>query len=317
MVQEHTAPTFAPSMSAVDAPDTTVIRLLGVTKHYGAVHAVNGIDLEIRRGEIVALLGPNGAGKSTTINMLLGLLVPTGGSIQVFGVAPTEAIQGSRIGAMLQEGKLMPGVRVGEFLDFVRSLHPHPLPKEQLVAIADLGDLLGRRIDRLSGGQTQRVRFAMAIAGDPEVLVLDEPTAALDVEARRTFWRSMHAYAAGGHTILFATHYLEEAADFASRLVIIADGRIIADGTVHEIQARYGSPRVAFTGNAAQMTAYEALAGVQRGAVAGERITLFTEATDATVRALVTGALPWRDIEATGANLEETFLTLIEQGATK
>lgn len=300
--------------TAIRAP---VIQLTSITKSYGAVQAVRGIDLEIRRGEIVALLGPNGAGKSTTINMLLGLLVPTSGSLSIFGVSPTEAIRQSRIGAMLQEGKLMPGVRVGEFIDFVRSLHPHPMSKGQILAIADIGDLVKRRIDRLSGGQTQRVRFAMAIAGDPEVLVLDEPTAALDVEARRAFWRSMHAYAAEGHTLLFATHYLEEAADFASRLVIIAGGRIIADGTVHDIQARYGSPRVAFAGDAAQITAYTALPGVQGHDLAGDRITLLTTDVDATVRALVTTKLPWRDLEATGADLEDTFITLIEQGAMK
>ncbi|HEX8035008.1 MAG TPA: ABC transporter ATP-binding protein, partial [Ktedonobacterales bacterium] len=162
-----------------------IIGLRGVTKTYGSVRAVNGIDLEIRRGETVALLGPNGAGKTTTISMLLGLLTPTSGTVEIFGMTPEQAIQQSRIGAMLQEGKLMPGVRVGELLDFVRSLHPHPLPKEQVIEIASLETILDRRVDRLSGGQTQRVRFALAIVGDPEILVLDEPTAAMDVEARR------------------------------------------------------------------------------------------------------------------------------------
>jgi ABC-2 type transport system ATP-binding protein len=218
--------------------DTTterVVHLQGITKSYGAVRAVNGIDLEIHRGETIALLGPNGAGKTTTINMLLGLLEPTSGSIEVFGMSPTQAIRSSRIGAMLQEGKLMPGVRIGEFLDFVRSLHPAPLPKEQLLELANLRGLENRRVDRLSGGQTQRVRFAMAIAGNPELLLLDEPTAAMDVEARREFWASMHNYTSLGHTILFATHYLEEAQDSSSRLIIIAQGHVIVDGTVPEI----------------------------------------------------------------------------------
>ena len=224
-----------------------VVQMRGVTKTFGSVRAVDGIDVEIRRGETVALLGPNGAGKTTSISMLLGLLKPTTGAVEVFGQSPEQAIKHSLIGAMLQEGKLMSGVRVGEFLDFVRSLHPAPLPRHKLLDLAGLSALEHRRVDRLSGGQTQRVRFAMAIAGNPELLVLDEPTAAMDVEARREFWTSMHAYAAEGHTILFATHYLEEAETSASRLMIIAQGRVIADGTVQEIQARYGEPRVAFT----------------------------------------------------------------------
>ena len=292
----------------------TVIRLQGVTRHYGAVQAVKGIDLEIRRGETVALLGPNGAGKTTTISMLLGLLTPTAGKVEVFGMSPSEAIQQSRIGAMLQEGKLMPGVHVGEFLEFVRSLHPAPLPKDQLMEIAGLKGLEKRRVDRLSGGQTQRVRFAMAIAGDPEILVLDEPTAAMDVEARREFWTSMHAYAALGHTILFATHYLEEAETSASRLVIIALGQIITDGTVGEIQDRYGQPRVTFTCPTAAVTWFEKFPGVQRSEVQGERVTLHTQDTDATVRALVSSPVPWKDIEVKHNDLEETFIQLVHNG---
>lgn len=293
-------------------------RLRSVTKTYGAVRAVKGIDVEIRRGETVALLGPNGAGKTTTISMLLGLLLPTTGTIEVLGLSPIEAIQQSRIGAMLQEGKLMPGVRVGEFIDFVRSLHPAPLPKDELLELAGLRGLEKQRVDRLSGGQTQRVRFAMAIAGNPEMLVLDEPTAALDVEARRAFWASMHAYAAQGHTILFATHYLEEAETFASRLVIIAQGQIIADGTVPEIQARYGESRVSFTREDEVLTGYDQLPGVQKSELKGEYVTLHTRDADATVRALVSSAIPWKDLEVKSTDLEEIFITLVhhEKGAT-
>ncbi len=291
-----------------------VVQLRGLTRTFGAVRAVNGIDLEIRRGETVALLGPNGAGKTTTISMLLGLLTPTSGTVEVFGVSPAQAIAQSKIGAMLQEGKLMPGVRVGEFLDFVRSLHPTPMPKSKLLDLADLGSLEKRRVDRLSGGQTQRVRFAMAIAGNPELLLLDEPTAAMDVEARREFWTSMHAYAAEGHTILFATHYLEEAETSASRLVIIAQGQVIADGTVPEIQTRYGEPRVTFTLQSDVATGFERLPGVQQSEVVGERVTLHTQNADATVRALVGSAILWQDLEVKSNNLEETFIKLVHQG---
>jgi ABC-2 type transport system ATP-binding protein len=291
-----------------------VVRLEGLTRTFGSVRAVNGIDLEIWRGETVALLGPNGAGKTTTMSMLLGLLTPTSGSVEVFGMSPTRAIAQSKIGAMLQEGKLMPGVRVGEFLDFARSLHPNPIPRGKLLDLADLGSLEKRRVDRLSGGQTQRVRFAMAIAGNPALLLLDEPTAAMDVEARRAFWASMHAYAAEGHTILFATHYLEEAEMSASRLVIIARGQVIADGTVPEIQARYGEPRVTFTLRGETSTGFEALPGVQQYEVVGERVTLRTRDADATVRALVGSAIPWQALEVKSNNLEETFLKLVHQG---
>jgi ABC-2 type transport system ATP-binding protein len=290
-----------------------VVRLQGVTKTYGPIRAVNGIDVEIRRGETVALLGPNGAGKTTTISMLLGLLVPTTGTIEMFGMSPIEAIQQSRIGAMLQEGKLMPGVRVGEFIDFVRSLHPTPLPKAELLELAGLQGLEKRRVDRLSGGQTQRVRFAMAIAGDPEMLMLDEPTAAMDVEARREFWTSMHAYAARGHTILFATHYLEEAEASASRLIIIAQGHIIADGTVQEIQARYGEPRVSFTLQRDVVTGFDHFPSVRQSKIEGDRVTLHTQDADATVRALVTSDIHWKDLEVKSNDLEETFIRLVHK----
>ncbi len=291
-----------------------VVRLQGLTKTYGAVRAVDGIDLEIRRGEAVALLGPNGAGKTTTISMLLGLLTPTAGTVEVFGMQPTQAIQQSKIGAMLQEGKLMSGVRVGEFLDFVRSLHPAPLPRGQLLDLAGLGALEKRRVDKLSGGQTQRVRFAMAIAGNPSLLLLDEPTAAMDVEARREFWGSMHAYAALGHTILFATHYLEEAENSASRLVIVAQGKVIADGAVPEIQARYGEPRVAFTLQEEGATGFERLPGVRRVEVVGERVTLHTSDPDATARALIGSTIPWSNLEVKTNDLEETFIKLVHNG---
>ncbi len=296
-----------------------VVQLQGVSKTFGAVRAVQGIDVEIRRGETVAFLGPNGAGKTTTISMLLGLLLPTSGTIEVFGRTPVEAVRQSRIGAMLQEGKLMPGVRIGEFLDFVRSLHPAPLPKDQLIELADLRGLENRRVDRLSGGQTQRVRFALAIAGNPDLLVLDEPTSALDVEARRQFWASMHAYAAQGHTVLFATHYLEEAQDFASRLVIIAQGHIIADGTVPEIQARYGQPRVSFTLEQEGAGGFEHFPGVEQSEMVDQRVTLHTRDADATVRALVNSKLSWKELAVKSNDLEEIFVKLVhtEKGANK
>jgi ABC-2 type transport system ATP-binding protein len=293
-----------------------IVRLQGIAKTYaGSVNAVAGIDLEIRRGETIALLGPNGAGKSTTIGMLLGLIEPTAGSVEVFGMSPAEAIRESRVGAMLQDGKLMPGVHVGEFIDFIRSLHKEPLSREDLLDLAGLRGLESRRVDRLSGGQTQRVRFAMAIAGAPSLLVLDEPTAGMDVEARRDFWTSMHAYAEQGRTILFATHYLEEAATSASRLVIIARGRTLVDGTVQEIQQRFGEPRVSFTLVGEEEPAlFERFPGVEQHEIQGERVTLKTRDQDATVRALVASPVGWRDLEVKSNDLEDTFIALVHGG---
>ncbi len=291
-----------------------IVSMRGVSKTYGSITAVAGIDLEILPGETIALLGPNGAGKSTTIGMLLGLVEPTAGTTRVFGVTPAEAIRRSLIGAMLQDGKLMPGVRVGELLDFVGSLYPAPLPKGELFELAGLAGLENRRVDRLSGGQTQRVRFAVAIVGAPELLVLDEPTAALDVEARRDFWTSMRAYTAQGRTILFATHYLEEAESFASRLVIVAQGRILEDGTVSEIQKRYGEPRVTFTPLGASVTDYAHFPGVYLSEMQGERTVLHTKDADATVRALVQNGASWKDLEVRSNDLEDTFLTLVHEG---
>jgi ABC-2 type transport system ATP-binding protein len=168
--------------------ETVAVRFEGLTKHFGDVCAVDHLDLEIRQGETVALLGPNGAGKTTSVSMLLGLLAPDAGKVSVLGMSPEAAIQSGRIGAMLQEGGLMPGMSVGELLDFVLSLRASPFARGQLIATAGLDGLERRWVDRLSGGQTQRLRFALAIASEPEILVLDEPTAAMDVEARHSFW---------------------------------------------------------------------------------------------------------------------------------
>jgi ABC-2 type transport system ATP-binding protein len=297
------------------SPRDAVIHLAGLTKEFGSLRAVDHLDLEIRRGETVALLGPNGAGKTTTISMLLGLLAPDSGGVTVLGMPPAAAIQSARIGAMLQEGSLMPGVRVGELLDYVLGLCVSPMPRQRLIATAQLGELEKRRVDRLSGGQTQRVRFALAIASDPEVLVLDEPTSAMDVEARHEFWASMHEYASTGRTVLFATHYLEEAEAFASRVVIIAAGRIVADGTVAELKKNGGVQTVRFVSSERAPHALRSLAGVTQVEIYREQVTLKTADADATVRDLVAGGIAWKDLEVQSASLEDVFMALVGNGA--
>jgi ABC-2 type transport system ATP-binding protein len=297
------------------ASEDAGVSLRGLTKRFGPLRAVDDLSLEIRRGETVALLGPNGAGKSTTVSMLLGLLAPDSGAVSVLGMTPTEAIQRGRIGAMLQEGSLMPGVRVGELLDYALSLSAAPLTRKRLVAMAGLDGLERRRLDRLSGGQTQRARFALAIASEPDVLALDEPTAALDVEGRRDFWANMREYTAAGRTVLFATHYLEEAEAFASRVVIIARGRIVADGSVAELKRNFGVHTVRFTCADENVSALERLPAVREMEQHGATVTLNTTDADATTRALLSSGLDWRDLEVQSANLDDILVTLVGQQA--
>jgi ABC-2 type transport system ATP-binding protein len=265
----------------------------------------------VAAGETVALLGPNGAGKSTTIRLLLGLLTPGGGQVQVYGMPPSQAVARGVVGAMLQDAGLMPGVRVGELLAMVRGLYPRPLPFDELAGIAGLGPLLGRRADRLSGGQAQRVRFAAAIAGDPLLLVLDEPTAAMDVQARRNFWAQIHAFAGQGRTVLFSTHYLHEADDAADRVVVIAGGRKVADGPPAAIKASLGGQQIRFTLTEGSPTLLAALGGVRAVDQDHARVTLHTSDPDATVSSLVRSDLRWSGLEVGGPDLETSFLRLL------
>ena len=289
------------------------IEIHDLHRSFGTVRAVDGLDLTIGKGESVAVLGPNGAGKSTTIAMLLGLLAPDAGSVAVWGMPPAEAVARGHIAAMLQEGGLMPGVKVAELVGFVRSLYPDPLPLDRVLEAAGLAPLAGRHVDKLSGGQTQRVRFALALAGNPSVLVLDEPTAGMDVESRRAFWTSMRAEAAAGRTVLFATHYLEEADDNADRIVVVNGGRVVADGPATEIKAAAGGRTIRFSLAGGPSAGLEALPGVTTVEVHGDSVLLRSADPDATLRALFMARDEVQDIEVTGAGLEEAFLTLTGQ----
>ncbi|MFC5182908.1 ABC transporter ATP-binding protein [Actinomadura harenae] len=286
------------------------ITVTNVAKSYGTVRAVASLDLTIPAGQTLALLGPNGAGKSTTISMLVGLARPDAGAVEVFGDDPATAVARGRVGAMLQDGALVEGLTVKEVVGFVRGLYPEPLPLAEILATADLTDLAGRRADKLSGGQRQRVRFALAIAGAPKLLVLDEPTAAMDVESRRTFWASMRAYAAGGRTILFATHYMEEADENADRIVVMAGGRIVADGSAAEIKSRSGTRTVRFTLGDQSAAGLDLLEGVTGIEIRGTTAILTSTDADATTAGLYRTGLTVRDLEVRGADLEEAFLNL-------
>ncbi len=296
--------------------DAPVVHLAGLRKTYGATVAVDGVDLAIAAGEVVALLGPNGAGKSTTVDLLLGLTRPDAGSAHLFGRTPREATSKGRVGAMLQNGGLLPGLTVRELVDMMCHLYAEPQPVDTVLARAGITDVADRRTDQLSGGQAQRVRFALALAPDPDLLVLDEPTAAMDVESRRGFWASTRAWAAGGGTVVFATHYLEEADAFADRIVLLRAGSVVADGPTGEIKALAGGRTIRATVvDRAVRASLGALPGVAAVEYHGDTVVLSCPDSDTALRALLAGCPDARDIEVSGAGLEEAFVALTASGS--
>jgi len=290
------------------------IRIEGLVKAFqGAervVRAVRGIDISIPVGETVALLGPNGAGKSTTIDMMLGLTRPDEGAVSLFGLSPKDAVAGGLVGAMLQTGELIRDLSVRELLAMTASLYPEPMDIEEVLSMSGLNKEAGQRTQKLSGGQSQRVRFAIALVGDPDLLVLDEPTVALDVEGRREFWTAMRGYADRGKTILFATHYLEEADANADRAILMAHGRIVADGPTTEIKAQVGTKTIRATLADVDPGELGALPGVAGAERHGGSVTLRCSDSDAAIVALLARHPQARDIEITGAGLEDAFLEL-------
>jgi len=288
----------------------TAFALDGLAKRFGEVRAVDGVSVEVRRGEVVALLGPNGAGKSTTIDMLLGLTKPDAGQVRVGGGSPREAVDQGLLGAMMQNGALLPDVTVGEIVALVVSTHRNPLPAAEVLARAGLTELAKRRCGKLSGGERQRVRFALALAGNPQLLVLDEPTAAMDVDGRRAFWASIREFADTGRTVLFATHYLAEAEDYADRVVLMRHGRVVADGPVAEVRAAVGGRVLKAVVPGATESELAALPGVTTVQVRGGRAELACADSDTAIRALLAAHPLTADIEITALGLEEAFLAL-------
>ena len=290
------------------------VALRGLRKSYrtpaGLVEAVGGVDISIDPGETVALLGPNGAGKSTTIDLLLGLQRPDDGAVELFGGSAEDAIARGRIGAMLQTGGLLRDLTVRELVTMMAALYPSALGVEDALVLAGVDALAARRTEKLSGGETQRVRFALALLSDPELLVLDEPTAGLDVEARRRFWTAARGLAAEGRTILFATHYLEEADAYADRVVLIARGRVIADGSPTEIKATVGTRTIRATLPGVPSERLERLPGVARCERHGDAIELVCTDSDTALRALLADYPAARNLEVRGVAFEDAFLQL-------
>ncbi|MEV4202637.1 ABC transporter ATP-binding protein [Micromonospora globbae] len=285
------------------------VELSGLTKTFGAVTAVDGLSLRVEPGEVVAFLGPNGAGKTTTIDMLLGLARPDAGSARILGGSPADAIAGGRVAAVLQTGGLLKDLTVGETVRLTANFYRHSRSAEEVLERAGITDIADRVVGRCSGGQQQRLRFALALLPDPDLMVLDEPTTGMDVEGRREFWQALRHDARSGRTVIFATHYLDEADAYADRIVLVRQGRIVADGTTAEIKNLAAGRLVRATLPGADQAALAALPGVDAVEVRGHSVLVHTSDSDRIARHLLTRTEA-RDVEITSRNLEDAFLAL-------
>ncbi len=290
------------------------VDLQQLTKRYGSVTAVDGLSLQVTPGEIVAFLGPNGAGKTTTIDMLLGLVTPDAGTVRVYGKSPAEAVARGEVSAVMQSGGLLKDFTVGETVSYMASLYANSRPAAEVLERAGIAHIVDRRVAKCSGGEQQRLRFAIALLSDPRLLVLDEPTTGMDVEGRRDFWGAIRRDATRGRTILFATHYLDEADAHADRIVLVRQGRIVADGTTSEIKALASGRVVRATLANAPVDILRALPGVIAVDVRGELVQLQCSDSDTVARYLLTETAA-RDLEVVAQNLEAAFVALTSADA--
>src|SRR3954468_7657280 len=294
------------------------IALRGVTKRFGAVTAVDGLDLTIEPGEIVAFLGPNGAGKTTTIDMVLGLSQPDVGSVEVYGRAPRTAVAHGLVSAVMQTGGLLKELTVRETLELTAALFAHTRPVAEVLDRAGIAEIGDRRVGKCSGGQQQRLRFAMALLPEPELLILDEPTTGMDVEGRRDFWTAIRADAERGRTVVFATHYLDEADAYADRIVLVSHGRVVADGTAAQLKALSAGRQVTATWTDVQPADAARLYdvdGVEDVELRGDTVLARTRNSDALARHLLT-ATSAHDLQITSRGLEDAFLALTGSAPT-
>jgi len=284
-------------------------KLVGASKRYGGVLALDSVDLSIDAGEIVAVLGPNGAGKTTAVGLLLGLLRPDGGEVRLFGEPPGSRSAQLRTGVMLQVSGVPETLTVAEHITLFATYYRRPRPLAESIRAAGLQGLENRRYGGLSGGQQQRLLFALALCGDPELLFLDEPTAGLDVAARRCLWAEITTLARRGRGVLLTTHYLEEADALADRIVVLHRGKVVAEGTPAEIKARTLRRTVRCTTSLVDND-LEEMDGVERFSRNGSSVEMLTRDADRLVRLLLALDPGLRDLEVAGAGLEDAFLAL-------
>ncbi|WP_154792322.1 ABC transporter ATP-binding protein [Occultella kanbiaonis] len=285
------------------------VSLAGVTKNFGSVPAVRGIDLEIHPGEVVAFLGPNGAGKTTTIDMILGLSQPTSGEVRVLGLTPRHAIARGLVSAVMQTGGLLKDLTVAETVAYTASLFADTRPVAEVLDTAGITAIADRKVAKCSGGEQQRLRFAMALLSNPALLLLDEPTTGMDVEGRRAFWSSIRRDAETGRTVLFATHYLEEADQYADRIVLVSQGRIVADGSGPQIKALASGRTIRARVHDADTASIASIAGVDSVNLTGDQLTVHAGDSDAVARYLL-NQTDATDLEIVTKGIEEAFLRL-------
>ncbi len=283
-------------------------RTVQATRSYGPVIALDGVSLDVPAGQLLGLLGPNGAGKTTLLQLFAGLRRPTSGTVELFGGDPRDAARRRRLGCTPQETGLPPTLRVHEIVEFVAGHFDHPVPTGELLEQFGLTGLERRQSGGLSGGQKRRLAVAVAFAGRPDLVLLDEPTTGLDVEARHALWDAVRRYHQEGGTVVLTSHYLEEVEALAERVVVIDQGRVRADGTIAEVRSLVPARRVRL-----RAPDLPDLAGVERSSREGERYELWTADSDSLVRQLVTTGIPFHDLEVATASLEEAFLALTSQ----
>ena len=311
----HTVATMNPDLSKRDVSKAPPLAsLAGVSKRYGKVLALDNMDLQVRAGEVLAVLGPNGAGKTTAISLLLGLLRSDSGKVDLFGMQPDQLAARRRIGAMLQTSAVPETLTAGELVALFRSYYPNPRSVADCVSLAGIGELVNRRYGKLSGGQQRRVQFALALAGNPEILFLDEPSTGLDIGAREALWKTIRMLVAGGCAIVLTTHYLEEAEALADRVCVLAHGRIVAEGSVAAIRARVSQRRIRCVSTIASET-IRCWPHVRSVSHDGERFEIVTDATEHIVRRLLDADADLSELEIRRAGLAEAFVEITREAA--
>lgn len=314
--QGHGVPVPFPSSEAVAS-------LSRVTKRFpNGVIALDNLCITLRRGEVVALLGPNGAGKSTAVKLLMGLSSPTSGTVRIFGADPRNHAARARTGVMLQVGRAPEMLRVREHIELFRGYYPSPMAYEDIIHVAGLDGIESRFFGQLSGGQKQRVLFALALAGDPDLIFLDEPTVGLDIKSRRGMWAQIELLAARGKTVLLTTHYLEEADSLAQRIVVIDKGRIVCEGTPAEVKSlgtaapgtlKSRSVKIIRCATAIPTHTLLNIPDITSATVNGEFTTILTTQAESTLRELLALDPSLHSIDVQSPKLEDAFLALTGQ----